>query len=199
MFSHEYLVLDYMLNDDIMEDSFISMLSEYGVSAKTVKAGVRFSTSDVGNSCVTAAPFYDLDGARIRLGKPICLSHDKGHSIEQFIKMLNGLAMVFKENEDLVEKLGNTQIKHSGGCFLHIIDKNRSLRSGSEDLADELDAEFPAGCTAIDVFLALNKIVEVRNSRKELNPTQLINLTETIAKLLLINYTDYDHVWTDED
>ena len=199
MFSHEYLVLDYMLNDDIMEDSFISMLSEYGVSAKTVKAGVRFSTSDVGNSCVTAAPFYDLDGARIRLGKPICLSHDKGHSIEQFIKMLNGLAMVFKENEDHVEKLGNTQIKHSGGCFLHIIDKNRSLRSGSEDLADELDAEFPAGCTAIDVFLALNKIVEVRNSRKELNPTQLINLTETIAKLLLINYTDYDHVWTDED
>lgn len=193
MFSHEYLVLDYMLNDDIMEDSFISMLSEYGVSAKTVKAGVRFSTSDVGNSCVTAAPFYDLDGARIRLGKPICLSHDKGHSIEQFIKMLNGLAMVFKENEDLVEKLGNTQIKHPGGCFLHIIDKNRSLRSGSEDLADELDAEFPAGCTAIDVFLALNKIVEVRNSRKELNPTQLINLTETIAKLLLINYTDYDH------
>lgn len=113
--------------------------------------------------------------------------------------MLNGLAMVFKENEDLVEKLGNTQIKHPGGCFLHIIDKNRSLRSGSEDLADELDAEFPAGCTAIDVFLALNKIVEVRNSRKELNPTQLINLTETIAKLLLINYADYDHVWTDED
>ena len=98
MFSHEYLVLDYMLNDDIMEDSFISMLSEYGVSAKTVKAGVRFSTSDVGNSCVTAAPFYDLDGARIRLGKPICLSHDKGHSIEQLIKKLKGLAMVFKEN-----------------------------------------------------------------------------------------------------
>ena len=82
---------------------------------------------------------------------------------------------------------------------MHIIDKNRSLRSGSEDLADELDAEFPAGCTAIDVFLALNKIVEVRNSRKELIPTQLINLTETIAKLLLINYADYDHVWTDED
>lgn len=68
-------------------------------------------------SCVTAAPFYDLDGARIRLGKPICLSHDKGHSIEQFIKMLDGLAMVFKENEDLVEKLGNTQIKHPGGVF----------------------------------------------------------------------------------
>lgn len=196
-FSHEYLLLDYMLNDPIMEESFIAMLQEYNISVTTVKAGVRFTTSDVGNSCLAAAPFYDIDGLRVRLGKPISLSHDKGHTISQFVEKLSMMALVFKECEDRIEELGNISIKHPKGCFLHILDENRTLRSGSEGIADTLDATFPAGCNAIDIYLALNQIVEVRNQRG-ITPTQLINLTETISKLMFLDYTVYDHEWEDD-
>ena len=197
-FSHEYLYLDYTLNNTVMEESFLAMLDEYGVHADSVKAGVRFSTSDIGNSCVTAAPFYKMDGKTIRLGKPIVLSHENKHTIDQFILLLDGLAMSFKESEDRIEELGNTEIKHPGGCFMHIIDKNRTIKAGSEHIADDLDAEFPAGCTAIDVFLALNRIIDERNSKKPLSPTQLINLSEQIAKLLLIDFKEYDRIWIED-
>lgn len=199
MLSHEYLYLDYMLNNTDMEESLLAMLEEYNVHASSIKAGVRFSTSDIGNSCVTAAPFYDIDGVRVRLGAPIALSHDHGHKCEHFIKLLDGLAMVFKESEDRIEELGNMEIKHPHGCFMHILDKNRTLKTGSESIADGLDAEFPSGCTAIDIYLALNRIIEERNNKKPLSPTQLINLSETIAKLLLIDYKEYDRIWTEED
>lgn len=198
LFSHEYLVLDYMLNNTVMEASFLSMLQEYGVAATSIKAGVRFNTSDIGNSCVTAAPFYEIDGLRVRLGRPIVLSHDKGHTIEQFIAKLDGLGMLFKESEDRIEELGNTEIKHAKGCFLHILDHYKTLRAGSEDIAQELDDAYPSGCNAIDIFLALSRIVDERNKRKELSPTQLVNLSEAIAKLMLLNYADYDRVWMED-
>lgn len=199
MLSHEYLYLDYMLNNTEQEAAFIAMLNKYKVKPTSVKAGVRFSTSDIGGSCVTAAPFYDIDGVRTRLGKPLVLSHDRGHKVEDFIKLLDGLAMVFKESEDRVEELGNTEIKHPRGCFMHILDKNPSLKADSEDIAANLDVLYPSGCTAIDIYIMLNRIVDERNKRKPLSPTQLINLSEAIAKLMLIDYHEYDHIWVEED
>lgn len=199
MLSHEYLYLDYMLNNTDMEESFIAMLDDYNVKASTVKAGVRFSTSDIGGSCVTAAPFYYIDGVRVRLGHAITLAHDLKHKAEDFIELLKGLAMVFKEAEDRVEELGNTEIKHPHGCFMYILNKNPFLKAGSEKIADELEMLYPSGCTAIDIYIALNRIVEERNKRKPLSPTQLINLTEAIAKLLFLDYKEYDHIWVEND
>ena len=198
MLSHEYLYLDYLLNNKEMEESFFYMLQDFGIKCDAIKAGVRFSTSDIGSSCMSAAPFYKIDDMVVRLGDPIVLSHERGHSIEQFIGKLGALGMLFKESEDAVEVLGNTKIKHPAGCFWHILDRNPALKAGSESIADALDATYPAGCTAIDVFLSLNQIIQDRNNKRTLSPTQLINLSETVAKLLLIDYTEYDKVWIED-
>lgn len=198
-FSHEYLVLDYLLNDSVMEDSFRYELEKYNVHIDTLTAGVRFSTSDIGNSKVTATPFYILNGETIMLcGGKVAVSHDSGHTKDSFIDELDKLALLFTESEDRVEELGNMDIKHPSGCFRHIIEKNKILKSGSDDVASRLDDEFPAGCTAIDIYLALNSIIDVRNSKKQLSPTQLIQLSESIAKLMFLNYSDYDRIWEDE-
>ena len=65
--SHEYLMVEYLLNDTLMEESVRLKLNDAGAKISKLKAGIRFSTSDVGLSKVYATIFYDADGIRTTL------------------------------------------------------------------------------------------------------------------------------------
>ncbi len=45
--SHEYLMVEYLLNDTLMEESVRLKLNDAGAKISKLKAGIRFSTSDV--------------------------------------------------------------------------------------------------------------------------------------------------------
>lgn len=192
--SHEYLVLNYVLNDPVMEGSFKLLLENFGMNVNTLSAGVQFTTSDIGNSMVQAAPYYVVDGLKIRLGKPVGIRHDKGRKMGDFQSELRKLGMLFKEAEDQIEKLGNTDIFNPELCFSNIIDAHKTLKFGSDEVLEEIKTDYPAGtsCTAVDIFFYLNKIIEVRNSKKAMTPTQMINLSEEIAKFMYIDFKVYD-------
>lgn len=193
MFSHEYMLLDYYLNNSEMEESFLMSLSEMGMNFSSLRAGVRFSTSDIGNSCVTAVPFYLINGDKIMLcGNKIAVSHDSGHTIDTFIDKCEELGLLFKESEDRIEELGNTDIKHPEGCFRRIIERNSKLKTGSDEIAKQLSDNFPSGCTAIDIFLAINEIIAARNAKTPLSPTTVIQLSEIISKLIFLDYKEFD-------
>lgn len=196
MLSHEYLLLDFMLNDPVMESGFMFTLLNAGMKdVKSVKAGVRFTTSDVGFSKVSAAPFYDVNGVRIRLGKPVEIRHDKGNTKEEFLKKLQSIGMLFKESEEQVELLGNTDIHYPAGCLQHIL-MDRKLNSLPKGLVDEMIESLTVnpsqGDTAIGIFLLINDIFEKAVATKQPNPTTYINMSEDIAKLLFLDYSAYD-------
>ena len=192
--SHEYLVLNYVLNDPVMEGSFKLLLESFGMNVNTLSAGVQFTTSDIGNSMMQAAPYYVVDGLKVRLGKPVGIRHDKGKKMHDFKNELQKLGMLFKEAEDQVEKLGNTDIFNPELCFTNIIDAHKTLKYGSDEVLEEIKTDYPVGtsCTAVDIFFYLNKIIEVRNAKKAMTPTQMINLSEEIAKLMYIDFKVYD-------
>lgn len=193
-FSHEYLVLDYILNAADTEEDLRIKLNEYGLNINTLSSGFRFSTSDIGYSKVTVTPFLIINGVKTYLSSPIAVTHLGKNTPELFIEKLQDLGTLVKESEDIIEALGNMEIKYPAGCFSHIVDDHSVLKSGSEAILESLRLKYPVGktCTAIDIYIALSSIVDERSKRKDLTPTQLINLCEQISKFVHCKYENYD-------
>ena len=59
------------MNDEEMEQSFRLKLNDAGADISELKAGIRFSTSDIGASKVYASVFYDADGVRTTCNLPV--------------------------------------------------------------------------------------------------------------------------------
>ena len=80
-------------------------------------------------------------------------------SVDTFVQLLPRVDSLFKEAENQIEKLGNTDIDSISSTVRNIVDDNKSLfsKSFAEDVVAALSSQ-PG--TAIDVYLALNEIVE---------------------------------------
>jgi len=170
-------------------------LQDAGMDVTEVKAGVRFSTSDVGNAMVYASPFYVVNGVKWTLGKGCGCRHDGKGCVELFAGELDKLGMLFKESEERVEELGNTFIKYPAGCLQRICEeKAKTLpRKAATKVIDDTLVEFSGKtCYAIDIFAKLNEIVDEANKIKQLTPTQLVNFTEEVSKLMYLDYEAYD-------
>lgn len=197
MVSHEYLYVELDIKDDIATDGFSQLLQNYGVDVSTLVCGAYYCTSDVGNACMSVFPFYDLNGVRFRLGKGISLRHEGEASIKKFSAALKDLGMLFKEAEDTVEKLGNTTIKYPAGCLQQIVENNSWLptKAAKMELEDAL-ALYGNGtksATAFDVYLMVAHIIETYASlTKQMTPTQRVNYSEEVAKLLNLDYSKMD-------
>ncbi len=191
--SHEYFSINYMLNATDMEESFKLMLENLGVNdCGNIKAGVRLSTSDIGNSSVVLAPFYLLNGQVMNLGKAIRIRHDNGNDMDVYKKALETIGCVFREAEERIEELGNTDIKDPVTCFNNIVEQVNLSKTITNCIADNLEKQFPDGCTAVDIFIALNQTIEVYKSVKNPSLTDLIQYSEQINKLMYIDYTKFD-------
>lgn len=203
MLSHEYLLLDYDLNNNILENNFKITLEQTGAkNIDSVKAGVRFTTSDIGYSKMLAAPFYSINGVKMRLGKPLEIRHDNGNSTEKFIQDMDSLGMLFKESEDRIEELGNMDIMYPRGCIQQLsMDRklNQIPKQIIDSAIDSLLANPIDNCTAVDIFLKLNEMLEILNQQKALSPTRYINMSEEIAKLLYIDFRLYDKPFVEKE
>lgn len=191
--SHEFLIAEYLLNDREMEESFRLKLNDAGADIGELRAGVRFSTSDVGLSRVYATLFYDADGVRTTLAGRVELEHKGQASIEHFRDDIAKLGMLFRECEDRIEELGNLDIKDVSGTVKRVRTENSFLpKQISEQVEDDLKVRFPAGGTGIDVYLALNEIVQRHAASTSLSPTRYLNLCEQASKLMYLDFQKYD-------
>ena len=200
-FSHEYMFLDYLLEDPILEDSFLNILQTCGMAnIAAVKAGIRFSTSDIGYSMVRAIPNYEINGFKIRLGKPIEVKHDNGKE-DDFLKLLKTVGMLFKEAEDRVEELGNINISYPSGCLQHIFMKeNKNIPKQIVDIEiEKLCQNPPAHYSAINLYITLNEMVEETAQKKALSPKAYLNMSEEIARLLYLDYEKYDKPFIEKE
>ena len=56
-----------------------------------------------------------------------------------------------------------------------------------------------AGCLAIDVYLALNEIVDKACKADNLTPKKILDLSEEVAKCLNLKFEYYDAPYVDPD
>lgn len=124
--SHEFLIASYKLNDIEMEESLRLKLNDLGCNIRTLEAGVEFSSSDVGLSCVNTNVYIEVDGIKIILSG-ISMAHKRGVSVSQYSEKLQDFGMIMKESEDKIEKLGNTDIKDISLVIKRITEKNQNV------------------------------------------------------------------------
>lgn len=189
--SHEYLWVDYRLNDTVMEETFRLKLEALldADSIQTLKAGISLATSDVGNSSVAIAPYYELNETKIRLGDPIHIRHDTCNSFDKIAEEMSYMAALFRCAEERIELLENVSIIHPQKCFVNIINEYK-LPKGSASLMANSIAKTP--CTAFDIFIKLNELAEKHYDNSSMSLTSFINLGESISKLLYIDFEKFD-------
>lgn len=191
--SHEYLMAEYLINDPEMEESFRLALNDAGGHVKTLKAGIRFSTSDVGMGKVYATLFYDANGTRMALSGRIELEHDGDSTTDKFKTQLQDLGIMFKESEEQIELLGNTDIADVAETVRKITDRFSYFpRAVSDEVISDLSRNYPNGGTGIDVYLALNEIIQRHAAKNDLSPTRYLNLCEQVAKLMRLPFAKID-------
>jgi len=152
----------------------------------------------------------EIGGTLIPLGKPQSIWHhtkkavtdkekltsDNGCSIDDFKKKLKWIGNILKENEDVIENLGNTEILHPAGCLQHILEEMNMISSKDKKKAlEDMQTLYPDTCTAIDVYLMLSSIV----SFEERSPRTVVNMTEEIAEMQFRNFKLYDKKFEKED
>ena len=191
--SREYLMVEYLLNDIEMEETVRLALNDAGADIQELKAGVRLSTSDIGMSAMRVALFYDADGIRTVLDGGVTMEHKGDASADKFADLLVSLGEIFKDCENRIEELGNMDIDDVAECISRIREKATFLPKSAADTVEEnCRVKFPNGGTAIDVYLALNEIIQVHASQTKVTPTRYINLSEQVAKLMKLPFDKID-------
>lgn len=189
--SHAYLYAEYLLKDELAEGAFQLILEKGGKKVDKVEAGVVFYTSDVGDSSVTASIYYKVDGKKIQLGESVRMPHKGDASVEKFRGHLKNMGRLFKEGEERIEELGNIPILHPSEVLLTIRESNPWLpKAITTAVAEEL--KLLTDATAIDVYIALNEIIDRKKSMEGMSPEAYINLCEQVAKLLYFPYGQVD-------
>lgn len=188
--SHEYLSISYRLNASDMEESIKLKLEDLGIDIKEVFSGIRMATSDVGNSSVILSPFVVINSVKVALGQAIYIRHDTSNTMETIIEKMKLVAASFKEAEDEIERLGNTPISFPKDCFMNIIADQKLPKKIAEPIADQLSTLQSAN--AMDIFIALNQLVEDHFSQGRMALTSLFNEQEQVARLMYIDYTKFD-------
>lgn len=202
--SYEYILAEWKLNACEDEESYALRLEELGVIDKDQKTPfyLRYSTSNVGNAKMSVRLFVEIAGVKIPLGKPQSiwhhsdkfigdkerLDHDNGCSMDDFRTKLTWIGRLLKENEDIIEVLGNTDIKHPAGCLQHLLAECNSIPAKDKKSAiEDMDTLYPDTCSAIDVYIMASSL-----AMQDASPRQIVNITEEIAQLQFKNFALYD-------
>lgn len=193
--THEYVMLEYDLNDTLNEETLRLKLNSRGCAISTIKAGVRFFTSDVGLSSVFVKYVLYVDNLPVVLDG-IAMKHKDEASVDLFGEKVSNLGVSIRESEERIEELGNMEISDVAGTIEKVVKKNAGLfplKIAEEVIAENSIKYGSIGGTGIDVYLALAAIAERSVCTAPLS--RYLTVTENCAKLL---YLPFDKI-SEED
>lgn len=184
--SHEYTVVKYLLNDRVVEETLRLKLNDYGCNITSLRAGVQFSSSDVGLSSVRANVFIICDGIHMVLGG-VSMPHKGDASIEKYHDCFDDFGLILQEMEDKVEKLGNMDITNVRETVQIIAEKYPQIFPIKA--RDEVLTDLSTGAgTGMDIFIALNDIVDRHIKQNEVSPTRYLQITEQVYSFINIPF-----------
>lgn len=202
--SQEYLAVTFHCEEDTSQIEYL--LSQHGFE-DPVKLEFRFTTSDTKDSKMKVTPIFVVgDSLRIPMGskaisEETAIDHKKPNLIADLGNRLdNHLAIILRENEDAIENLGNTPIKHVAGCLQAITRRFAGLSSKTVNdiAADLMKTGNGTDGYAIDVYFAILKAVEQQCSN-EFSLSEYLTLSERAAEYVFRSYPSYDRPYEDPD
>lgn len=165
---------------------------------------VRFSSSDTARSSAFLTPkFMKNDGTCFSLGGGVSVKHERGKSGTVFGQQLfddesKKLFAKFSETTEIIKKMAETAISNPVNCFVGIC--NRLNRGNSviprkyADAAREEIENLAINCPIMsmhDIYLSMSECVCA--AKKAGASNYVINsIEEAIAKVLTMDWTDYD-------
>lgn len=198
--SHEYIVAEWQIKSPETESHRL-MLENFGFIGEyeEVKYIFRFSSSNIGNAKMSGRLFLCINGSHIPIGKAQSIWHlinkkvddksklndDNGCKIKDFECKLGHMGAVLKENEDVIELMGNTMIDHPSPCLKKMLEFCPSIPEKSKEyLTDNFHLE---ECTAMDIYLEISSLLE---DITDLG--RLVQASEEVAQLQFKNFKEYD-------
>lgn len=160
---------------------------------------LEFVTSDVGLKAASLYPFIKNKERTIMIGAPLKLTHDDGHTPEMFGELVPQIMSMFTTAADKISELATVEISNVRGCFISLA---KTLMSGTglkksivQDIADTIEAEYPYGCTALDIFYKLESAVRRNESaRGNTDLSATLCMQEMLARVITCKFADHDHV-----
>ena len=116
--------------------------------------------------------------------------------MENFQKKCKELGRVLQENEERIEELGLMKVADVPGVVKAVASKSPFLPKAAMDrvISDLVAAGVDSG-TGIDVYLALNEIVQIHMNTQKVSDERFLAMTEGVAKLM---FTDFSKIQPEE-
>lgn len=192
--SHDYSSFSYRIHDEEMEDCIKGFLADCNVMSKEIKVGVSLATSDIGLSRAYAYLYFEYDGVLVQLGNIAEMIHDFGNTVSKFRGSIKNIGEAFRENEDRIEELGNTEITDVPNCVKNILETYPIFPSKiAEPILEEFTVKNGGKTgTAADCYLSFFSMAEKARQGGIANPRSYIETMQRIAKMLTLRYTAFD-------
>ena len=185
LISHEGLIVRYDLTGS-GPDSHKAAMEEANIHAERYE--FVWSSSHTKCSCMIGRMNLVVGGTSIPIGKPVKVRHMGSTSqklMEAFRRGVSRLGAALKENEDLIESLGNIIILHSKGCLTRVLERCNSIPASEKKAAIDAIPDIPV--TGMDVYLAAARAAE-----KVTGIQNTVSAMEEVAQIQYLNFSAMD-------
>lgn len=155
VFTYEKTVADFQLNDDELNDQFGEVIGDDDVTT-----GIRVINSASGTAAARVLPYVEFGGKKIAFDSTKKTFAVKHYGKEKDVKSLfedelcKFIKASFGELDEIIEELGNTELKNPAKVVQDII-KNVKFLNKNDAKVKMAEASNMKEATAIDVVLLL--------------------------------------------
>lgn len=161
---------------------------------------VRFSSSDTATSSAILMPKLRPTGDRhaFNIGKGIRVEHSiktsgASYGLDKFISEADGLYALFEDGAKMMEEMSRKEISNPVNCLVGISSALKLPRKYADLARDEVEtfAISTPHMSALDIYLSLAQ-VPAYAEKAGASQTKILELEETVAKILNMDMSDYD-------
>lgn len=186
--SNDLTIVEYLLKEKDVEEKIRIVLNQQGMHAPLLKLGVRFATSDTGESKVYASIFCDIDGIRFNIDSGINMEHKGNLTAKDFGEKLRDIDSVLLRSCKQLEKLSNIKIEDFSKSLKQIVETCSFLPKISSECVINEAADYSQNVTALNIYMTLNDIIQRHVNMNESSASRYLVLCECITKLLYFDY-----------
>ena len=161
---------------------------------------VRFSSSDTATSSAVLMPKLRSCGGGYAFSfvKGIRVEHTiktsgSEYGLDKFATEAEGLYALFEDGEKMMEELGKQEIANPVNCLVGICAQLKIPRKYADPARDEIEtfAISTPRMSALDIYLSLAQ-VPAYAEKAGASQMKILELEETVAKILNMDMSDYD-------
>lgn len=161
---------------------------------------VRFSSSDTATSSAILMPKLRPTGDRhaFSIGKGIRIEHSiktsgASFGLDKFVSEVDGLYALFEDGAKMMEEMSRKEIANPVNCLVGISAALKIPRRYADPAREEVEtfAISTPRMSALDIYLSLAQVPAYAENAGA-SQSKVIELEETVAKILNMDMADYD-------